>query len=247
MIFSRVKFVLVATSHPGNLGAVARAITNMGFNNLALVNPSANPKDDVAISRAASANETLQNATIHTSLESAISDCTLVFGTRGRTNSLKWREMAPRVAAADVFSHLNSKEDAKVAIVFGTEKTGLSNEMLELCCAHIVIPTAEYASLNLSHAVQLIAYELFLALNNSIEQHLPRYSKDMELKASSSQVQDLLSELENVMIQVRFLDPSKPKKLMPRLRGLFMRTELSENEVQMLRGFLSSIKSNLVG
>lgn len=239
----KVKFVLVETSHPGNLGATARSLANMGFSNLTLVSPFASISDPVAVSRASNATQVLEQASICNTLEEAISDCNLVFATRARSNTLKWREYTPRAAVKEADKVINI-DNGKIAIVFGPEKTGLSNEMLELCCSHIVIPTASYSSLNLAQAVQILAYELFLGLGE-VEADREKYSSEREVKASSSDTQSMLAALESTMIKLKFLDPEKPKKLMPRIRSIFMRCGLSENEVQMLRGFISSIDKNI--
>ncbi|MBT4964136.1 MAG: RNA methyltransferase [Francisellaceae bacterium] len=240
MSLSQIKFVLVETSHPGNLGAATRAIANMGFTRLALVSPKANKNDPIAISRAANSAHILEQAQIFDSLDAAVADCNLVFATRARENSIKWTEYTPRFASEKVWEHL-SCIDNKVAIVFGPEKTGLSNAMLEQCCGHIIIPTSDYSSLNLAQAIQIIAYELFLKLSTSSIEDI-RFSQDKEQKAFAQQMHDLFLSFEEVMITTKFLDPNKPKKLMPKLRSLFMRADMSVNEVQMLRGFLSAIK-----
>lgn len=241
-MLEKCDFILVSTSHPGNIGAAARAISNMGFGRLVLVSPIADHLSEDSLARAANAKDILKEAKVYNTLQEAVVGSTLVFATRGRKNSLKWQESTPKAAAIHTREHIESSKDAKVSFVFGQEQSGLSNELLEISDAHIVIPTGEYASLNLAQAVQVIAYEIFVALNDkNIES--TRLSNDKEEPATHGQVDGFFQQLEEVMISLKFLDPEKPKKLMPRLKSLFSRAKLSVNEVQILRGFLTAINN----
>ena len=157
--FDQVRFVLVRTSHPGNIGASARAMKNMGFGNLSLVNPKDFPSE-TAYFRAKAAKDVLESATLYPNLYDAIRDCDLVIGTSARNRKIPWPLFSPRDMAKEI-TNLTSKATKKVALIFGREDRGLTNEELGLCNMHVHIPThPEYTSLNLSQAVQLIAYEI---------------------------------------------------------------------------------------
>ena len=157
-VIPMIKIVLVNTTHPGNIGAVARAMKTMGLERLALVSPQRFPSAECT-ARAAGADDLLAGAEVFFSLEKAVADCELVFGTSARTRSIAWPEVTPEAAATQILAHVGS--DSRAAILFGRESLGLSNEQLELCHAMIRIPTnAEFASLNIASAVQIICYEL---------------------------------------------------------------------------------------
>ena len=159
-LLNSVKVVLVGTTHPGNIGATARAMKNMGILDLALVEPKEFPSD-VATFRSKAAKDILEKASVHTSLEEAISECELVVGTSARGRTVPWPVLNPREAAEEMHK---SSLNGKVVIVFGREDRGLTNEELGLCNFHVHIPSdPEYSSLNLSQAVQILAYEIRLS------------------------------------------------------------------------------------
>jgi len=233
-IISNVRIVLVGTTHPGNIGASARAMKTMSQDNLYLVNPKEFPSA-VATARAAGADDILAKASLHTDLKSAISDCELVITTSARTRSIPWPMVSPRECAEKV-AELNG---GNVAIVLGRENSGLSNEEMELGNLVLQIPTnAEYSSLNLASAVQIICYELFLKrnVNEGIvqEEKVPFVSQE--------KIEMFYEHLEECMIEIGYHDVDNPRRLMHRMRRLFNRAQLDESEWKILRGFLAKIQ-----
>lgn len=232
-----IRIVLVHPSHAGNIGAVARAMKNMGLADLHLVSPRNFP-DDQAIARSAGAEDILEKAIVVEKLDDAIADCVLVLGTSTRSRRLSWPALNPKDCASKV---IDKSSDGKIAIVFGNERTGLSNEQLDKCQFLVIIPTdPEFSSLNLAAAVQIIAYELRQKCSN-LEQIASHGDQD-DCLASQSEVQGFFKHLEHVLIAIDFLDPAHPKKLMRRLYRLFHKAQLAGNEVNILRGFLTSIE-----
>ncbi len=162
MNFNNIKIVLVNTSHPGNIGAAARAMKNMGFSKLALVEPNGFPSAECT-ARASGADEILKNATLHATLAEAIADCHLVMGTSARERKLAIENLDPRQAAEKLL-----ETDVEIALVFGRERTGLTNDELAMCHYHVHIPTVkDFSSLNLSQAVQVLCYELCISAEYS--------------------------------------------------------------------------------
>lgn len=228
-----VNIVLVNTSHPGNIGAAARAMKNMGLSSLSLVAPEQFPHKDATV-RASGADDLLAHAALHDDLPSAIAKCDWVFGASARSRSL----MVPLCDAREAAEKIASATHRKVAIVFGRENSGLTNEELSLCHHHIHIPTVEnFSSLNLAQAVQLVAYELRMTQQQKIAQK----TDPEEAVANSEQLQGFYTHLFDTMTQVNFLDPNHPKLLMRRMQRLFNRAEVSDTEINILRGFLSAI------
>ena len=237
-----VRIILVETSHPGNVGAVARAMKTMGLTNLILVNPK-DPKvnfNPEAIAMASNAIDVLEAAQIVASLELAIADCHYILGTSARRRYLDWPLMTPREASAQVVNYVESK--MQVAILFGRERNGLENYELERCHAHVYIPAnPEYSSLNLAQAVQLVAYEMRLALLSEAEfAYTPK-----DPLALPGQLEGFYTAVEEVLLKIKFLDPKAPRKLMPRLKRLFQRFCLEEVEVKMLRGIFEELKKRV--
>lgn len=232
-----IRIILVQPSHAGNIGAVARAMKNMGLADLYLVGPKNFP-DDHANARAAGADDLLSKATVVENLDEAIADCVLVIGTSTRARRLSWPALNPKECANKVLSECGAHH---VAIVFGNERTGLSNEELDKCQIFVTIPTdPDFSSLNLAAAVQVISYELRQAMINTKENSLQEISDDT--LASQSEVQGFFNHLEKLLISLEFLDPSHPKKLMRRIYRLFHKAQLVENEVNILRGILTSVE-----
>ncbi|HSN71498.1 MAG TPA: RNA methyltransferase [Steroidobacteraceae bacterium] len=230
-----VRIVLVATSHPGNIGAAARAMKNMGLDDLALVRPESFP-NAAATARASGAAELLHAAQVHERLEDAIGDCGLVVGTSARQRHLHWPLYEPREAATHV---LSAAATNPVAIVFGSERAGLTNEELALCNVLITIPTAsEYASLNVAAAVQIVAYELWLARRPGSP---PPPERDVPL-ASMLEVERFYAHLEQVLEQIDFRDRTGGGHLMARIRRLFNRVAMDQNEINILRGILTAVQ-----
>lgn len=234
---NELRIVLVETSHPGNIGAAARAMKNMNLSSLCLVAPGSFPHHEATV-RAAGADDILANAVVVDSLASAIADCQLVFGTSARNRSLPWPCCTPRESA-----DITAKSTANpIAIVFGRESSGLNNEELALCNYHITIPTsADFSSLNLAAAVQVIAYEIFIASKQTIQTNLTE-----DRLARADEVHGFLKQLESLLIEIKFLDPKHPKLLLQRLYRLFNRAQLEEKEINILRGILSTIKKRLL-
>lgn len=230
---ANIRVVLLETSHPGNLGAVARAMKVMGLTDLALVNPKC-AIDDEARARASGAVDVLENASIHTGLDAALADVALAAACTSRRRDLPHPAWTPRQAAPQL---LGIAQTQKVALVFGSETYGLSNEQLMKCRWLLNIPSnPDYASLNLGAAVQVLAYELRASLDDSVLA-LPEF----ELAPHEAE-QALLAELEKTLIQIGFLNPTNPKRLMPRLRRFFAKAGLEKDEVAIWRGVLSAVQ-----
>lgn len=241
--FDKVTVVLVNTSHPGNIGACARAMKNMGISRLALVQPADFPSG-VAVGRAVSALDILENATVVESLEAAITDCALVIGASARSRKIPWPMLSPAQLGVKVVREL---EMNKVALVFGREDSGLNNDELQLCHFHVQIPADEnYSSLNLAAAVMVICYELRKAGldRKGIKDTAEDEFWDQE-KATVKQVEHFYQHLERVMIAIDFHDPENPRQLMQRMRRLFSRIRIDVMEMNILRGILSNIEFNL--
>lgn len=229
---SNIRIVLLETSHPGNLGAVARAMKVMGLADLVLVNPKCEI-DDEALARASGAVDVLAAARICASLDEALADTVLAAACTSRRRDLPHPAFTPRQAAPEL---LNTALAGPVAVVFGSETFGLSNEQLMKCRWLLNIPSnPDYASLNLGAAVQVLAYELRCTQDDAT-MALPEF----EL-ASSEAVEGLLAETERVLVATGFLDPSHPKRLMPRLRRFFAKAGLEKEEVAIWRGIFSSL------
>lgn len=240
-----VRIVLVNTTHPGNIGGVARAMKNMKFEELHLVAPKKFPHSN-ADARASGATDLLERAVIHETLEDAIADCQLVVGTSARGRHIPWPVVDPRELASIVSPIMTDK---KVAIVFGREDRGLTNEELHLCHHHVHIPSNEaFSSLNLAAAVQVITYELRMAslYAEQNEAHKPQWGTewDMDL-AESADLERLFEHMEQTLIDIEFLDPERPRQLMPRLRRLYLRSLMDKVEVNVLRGILTATQKHV--
>lgn len=232
-LFSNIRILLVGTTHPGNIGAAARAMKTMGLTRLYLVSPAQFP-DQEATARASGADDILEDAQVCSSLPEALEGCGLVIATTARERSLSWPVLKPRELSKKVIEIAPNND---IAIVFGRERSGLNNKELEYCQAAVMIPTAEeYRSLNLAAAVQIIAYEIRQAALEIDE----RNEVDKPSLATSDQMERFYTHLEQTMIDVEFFDPQKPKQLLRRMRRLFNRSAMDESEVQILRGLLTA-------
>ncbi len=235
----RVRFVLVGTTHPGNIGASARAMKAMGFNDLCLVGPKTFPAAE-ATARASGADDLLAHATVVTDLAEAVADCALVVGTTARDRHLEWPVLSPRDAAARIVDVLG---DGPVAVVFGREQSGLSNAELDRCHHAIRIPTnPAFNSLNLAQAVQVCAYELRQSLLVMSEHDVADGESMLDPPADAGELDRLHAHLIAVMTAVGYFDPTNPRLLPRRLRRLLNRGDLQRSEVQILRGFLSAVE-----
>jgi len=227
-----IRIVLVNTSHPGNIGAAARAMKNMGLSQLVLVEPALFPNAD-ATARASGADDILQRAKVCDSLAEAIGGCKLVFATSARLRSLPWPLVEPREMAQQVIAVASQ---APVAIVFGREHSGLTNVELEACNALVHIPCNEaFSSLNIAAAVQVLCYEVNLAMGVATAQ--PDDDSDI---ATSDEIERFHQHLEQTLVEIDFLDPDKPRLLMRRLKRLYNRARLEQTEVNILRGILTA-------
>jgi len=228
-----IRIVLVGTTHPGNIGAVARATKNMGLDDLALVAPRYFPHDE-ATARASGADDLLARAPVHRTLADAVADCSFVVGASARSRSINWPCLDAKDAAARLVAE---SQKGTVAAVFGPEKSGLSNADLDLCDALLSIPAnPAFSSLNLAMAVQVVTYEIRAAL--SVKQ--PEYEADAP-PATHGDMENFYVHLEQTLAQTGFLDPDNPRHLMRRLRRLFVRAGPDQNEVNILRGILASV------
>lgn len=242
-MLNQIRIVLVNTSHPGNIGAAARAMKNMGLTQLYLVEPVEFPHKNATI-RASGADDILAGAVQCDTLAQAIAECELVFGTSARSRSLPWPLCNPRECAQQI----TRSPASRIALVFGRERTGLTNEELAMCHYHVHIPTQEhFSSLNLGAAVQVLSYEMRMASLASNAADNSSEPADDEPLASAGEVNGLIEHLTTTMTDVDFLDPNHPKLLVQRLQRLFNRVLLEQKEVNILRGFLSAITRKLQG
>jgi len=229
-----IRIVLVGTTHPGNIGAVARAMKNMGLADLALVDPRHFPHED-ATARASGAADLLESASVHATLKDALRDCVYAVGASARSRAISWPAMTPRDCAERLLAECRR---GTVAAVFGPEKTGLHNDDLDLCDSLLTIPTnPEFSSLNLAMAVQVLTYELRVA---GMADGGPAFETEAP-PATGEEMDHFYAHLEEVLRDIGFLDPDNPRHLMRRLRRLFIRARPDKNEVNILRGILSAV------
>ncbi len=239
-LFNNIRIVLVRTSHPGNIGAAARAMKTMGLQHLYLVQPKFFP-DPAAVARAKQAEDILNNAPVVATLAEAIADCCLVFGASARPRDLVW----PSVTAAQAGQQIiPAAAQYPVAVVFGNERTGLTNTEIQQCHYQLTIPADPvYRSLNLAAAVQVMAYEIYqnylAAANQSSIAPEP-----LDL-ANMRELNGLYEHLEQVLMQIKYLDPAQPGQLMPRLQRLYNRARLEKSELNILRGILTAVAKQL--
>ncbi|MDC0222620.1 RNA methyltransferase [Gammaproteobacteria bacterium] len=231
MSHDNIEFVLVEPSHPGNVGAAARAIGTMGFKNLVLVKPTKHPHPE-SRARSSGALDILLDARVCGTLEEAIADSSLVIGTTARQRRISVPIDSIHECTQSIFE---SSLKQKVSIIFGPETSGLSNNDIDRCNRLVYIPTGEiHSSLNLSMAVQVIAYQLNLAFFGLEE---GQETRDL---ASGKEMELFYEHLEDVLLETGFLNPTNPKQLMRRLKALFNRAQLDDNEVNIMRGILTS-------
>jgi tRNA/rRNA methyltransferase len=238
-LFQRLRFILVDTSHPGNIGAVARAMKTMGFSDLVLVNPrfpDALIHPD-AIAFASGALDVLQNAKIVNHIDEALQDCQFAAAVSARL-----REFSPPIQTPREFSeHLNIHSQSRHALIFGSERYGLPNDIVVNCNALINIPAnPDYSSLNLAQAVQVLAYEArvqFASENVSENQAIGFHG----MLATAAEVDGMYTHLQEALTAIGFFDPNNPGKLMPRIKRMLARTELEREEVNILRGIARKV------
>lgn len=239
-MLDNVKVVLVGTSHSGNIGSAARAMKVMGLSRMVLVDPQCEV-DAQTVALAAGASEIALNATVVSTLQEAIEDCNLVVGSSARSRTLEWPMLEPRECGK---KFVEFGKSSNVALVFGRERTGLSNDELQMCHYHVCIPAnPEYSSLNLAMAVQTLSYEIRMAFLDDQaadypvqpEHDYPRH-KELEL---------FYAHLEKVMLNTQFLKEQQPGKVMNKIRRLFSRAKPESQELNILRGILTAIERKI--
>ena len=238
----RVRIVLSNTSHPGNIGAAARAMKTMGLSRLFLINPKQYP-DDEAVARAAGADDVLEKAVVCETLDEALEGTVFSVALSARHRNLgpersQARETAPLI--------LDKTVDGDVALVFGNETAGLSNADVQRCQRTVLIPADPgYSSLNLGAAVQVLCYELRLAAHDGRPAEVSKTVPFASPAATNDDIERFYVHLERIMVTTGFLDPNQPKRLMSKLRRLFGRVTLERDEINILRGILDAVERNI--
>jgi len=238
----KIRVVLVNTSHAGNIGGAARAMKNMGLSRLVLVEPEDFPSPN-AVARASGATDILDSAQVVATLEEALVGCSLVLGTSARDRRIPWPLLDPRECAS--VSVEQAASGGEVALVFGREYAGLTNEELQRCQYHVHIPSdPQFSSLNLAAAVQVLTYEVRMAW--LVAEGRPTKVEKLETTAmldaqpvTVDELENYFGHLEQTLVDIGFLDPAKPRHLMPRLRRLYGRSGISKLEMNILRGILT--------
>ena len=232
---SNIRIVMVNTTHPGNIGAVARVMKNMCLSELYLVQPRTFPSEE-AIARSSGAVEVLEQANVCQSLAEAVADCQLVIGTSARERSADWPVYTPRECGRLMS---DASQQGQVALVLGRESSGLTNEELDLCQYLVHIPSnPDYNSLNVAMAAQVLAYEILMASLDGETDNIQQ--KDIMPSLSSAEMQHFFEHLEQTLVDIEFIDNRQSDKLMRRLKRFFFRADPVEDEMNILRGILSA-------
>lgn len=238
-LLKKIRIVLVNTSHPGNIGAAARAMKNMGLSRLYLVQPKQHPTLE-AYRRSAGANDVLDRAVVVEDLSQAVSGCLWVAGTSARLRTVQWPILQPRECVQQAAGYL---EQGEIAIVFGRENSGLTNGEMEKCNVLLHIPTnAEYSSLNLAAAVQVVCYEFRLALMSDIEKITKSKKHREDAMASADQLDGMYQHLQDSLDSLEFFGSNNPDIVMRRLKSLFNRANTTQREASIIRGICSAIQ-----
>ena len=233
-----INIVLVETSHPGNIGSVARAMKTMGLSKLSLVNPKDFPSGD-ANALSGNARDVLDSATIYSSLEEAIKQSTFVYATSARNRSINWPTVNPEKAADQITEQVAG--DKEISIIFGREDRGLTNEELQLANFHLEIPAnPEYPVLNIAMSVQIVTYELFKYRNNADDREWRDYPE-----INSEDLQRLINHFVETSIVLDLIDPKNPSQIIARIKRMFSRLQPDSMEGNYLRGFLTAINKRL--
>lgn len=236
-LLNQIKIVLIETSHTGNIGSAARAMKTMGLTQLYLVNPIVKP-DSQAISLAAGASDIVKQAQIVSSMAEAIADCQLVIGTSARSRHLQWPHLESFESGDKIVSE--AQQGHQVALVFGRERVGLTNEELQKCHYHVSIPAnPDYSSLNLAMSVQVLCYEIRMAMLRVVNQ--PKAAVDEIDYPKDQDIERFYQHLEQTLLNTGFINPNHPGQIMGRLRRLFTRARIEQQELNILRGILTSI------
>jgi tRNA (cytidine32/uridine32-2'-O)-methyltransferase len=234
---NNIRIILVETTHPGNIGATARAMKSMELSKLYLIAPKFFPHVE-ATARAAGADDVLAKACVTETLDEALVNCNLIIGTSARLRALPLRLISPRESAEII---KEQSENVEIAILFGRENNGLTNEELLRCHYHINIPTnINFTSLNLASAVQIIAYELYTVIGD--KNNLTQKSLVTDEFATAEDAALLYEQLQRTLIDIGFLNSQHPRQLMQRLKRLFNRAILEKKEVNILRGILAKVQ-----
>ncbi len=239
--FDTIRIVMVNTTEAGNIGAAARAMKNMALSNLYLVNPQNYPSA-AATARASNADDILAKARVCKSLAEAVADCQLTIGTSLRKRNIKWQQTDVVNVCNTIIKTVNKdSKKQKIAIVFGSETSGLSNDELDLCQILMTIPSnADYPSLNLAQAVQIFSYQLYLKVRDDATS---ANNKSIETLPTNKELQHFYRHLDQVLKSIGYTNYHRPDKLIiRRLRNIFNRTQLYKDEVAIMRGILTKIK-----
>ncbi len=237
-MLSKIRIVLVNTTHPGNIGAAARAMKNMGLSQLYLVNPQKFPSAD-ATARASGADDLLGNSVVTATLDEALADCHWVIGASNRDRTIGLPCLDVRDCARRVRDEVSTGD---IAVLFGAEHSGLSNRELDRCHYQLMIPScSDFQSLNLAAAVQVVAYELRMATLAFDAPSMP----DTRAVVSAAEMERFYRHLEEVLVEIEFLNPENPRQLMRRLRRLYNRLHPDDNEINILRGILTAVQRQM--
>jgi tRNA/rRNA methyltransferase len=232
---NNIRIVLCQTSHPGNIGAAARAMKTMGLNQLYLIQPKIFP-DKEADAMACGAVDLLENAVVCETLEQALNGCTLAIGMSARVRNLSHELLPARKAAVQAAAMADTQP---VALVFGTEMSGLSNTELDLCQLLAMIPTnTDFSSLNLAAAVQVMSYEVRMAILETTADNNNISTQPLDPVAAIEDIEGFYRHLEETLLKIGFLNPLAPGRLMQRVRRIYARARLEKEEVNILRGIL---------
>ena len=233
-----VQIVLVETSHPGNIGSVARAMKNMGLANLALINPKKFPHQE-ATALAGNATDVLDNAKIFTSIQEAVKNSKVIYATSARDRAIEWPTLTAKEAAQETQELVMN--EIQVSILFGREDRGLTNEELQLANKHLIIPAhPDYPVLNIAMSTQVVCYELYQsAQNNSVEswQDFPEYT--------SEELNNLIEHFNETVEALELVDPKNPKQIITRMERMFRRLYPDQMEGNFLRGFLKAVNKRI--
>ena len=237
-MLDNVRIILIGTSHPGNIGSAARAMKTMGLSNLVLVDPECEI-DGKSVALSAGAGDVLKNHQRFDTLDEALADCGLVIGASARPRTLDWPMLDPREMGEKA---VIEGQKHPIALVFGRENSGLTNDELQKCHFHVFIPAnPEYSSLNLAMAVQTLSYEIRMAFLASTA-----YPEQVEEYPLAEEIEGMLSHLEETLIDTRFIVPAHPGLVMTKLRRFFNRARPEVAELRMWRGVFSSIQKSLI-
>lgn len=245
-----IRVVLVNTSHPGNIGGAARAMKNMGLSRLYLVDPEDFPSSE-AVARASGATDILDAAVVVSTLEEALTGCSVAMGTSARDRRIPWPLLDPRESGSVCMEQVG--QGVEVALVFGREYAGLTNDELQRCHYHVHIPSnPDFSSLNLAAAVQVLTYEVRMAWLATSGQ--PTKQEKLETTSmlnaqpvTADELEHYYAHLQQTLVDIGFLDPSRPRHLMPRLRRLYGRSGISKLEMNILRGILTETQKAVRG